>query len=54
MKNGQFNSLDVKKTSEQKLGIRFKAGGEQNRWFKHDGKKTARITIPKGAPHQTE
>jgi len=40
--------MDVKKCCEKKLGIEFRAGNEFNGWLILNGKKTARITIPKG------
>lgn len=48
MKNAQFNVRDVKKVGEKKLHIEFKSGKEFNGWFKLNGIKTKRITIPKG------
>ena len=48
MKNAQFNTLDVKRTCESKLGIDLRRGKELTGWFRLDGKKTARITVPKG------
>ncbi|MEA2061732.1 MAG: hypothetical protein U9P10_14775 [Thermodesulfobacteriota bacterium] len=48
MKNAQFNVRDVKKVGEKKLHIKFKSGKEFNGWFKLNGIKTKRITIPKG------
>jgi hypothetical protein len=48
MKNGSFNTLDVKNRCESKLGVEFRSGGEFNGWVVFNGKKVARITIPKG------
>ena len=48
MKNAQYNTDDVKKRCEDKLGIGFECGKEFNGWFKHKEKKIARITVPKG------
>ncbi len=48
MKNSNFSTQDVKKICETKLGIEFRPGKEFNGWFFLDGKKTARITVPKG------
>ncbi len=48
MKNAQFNVRDVKKVGEKKLDIKFKSGKEFNGWFKLNGVKAKRITVPKG------
>ncbi len=48
MKNASFNSSDVRKKCETKLKISFRSGKELNGWYYHEGKKTARITVPKG------
>lgn len=48
MKNSKYSTSDVKKQCENKLDIEFRSGGEFNGWFWLDGKKTARITVPKG------
>ena len=48
MKNTSFNTHDVKRCCENKLGIDFREGKEFNGWFYLDAKKTARITVPKG------
>ncbi len=51
MKNAQFDTNDIKKCCENrnKLGIEFrKSGKEYNGWFKKEGKKICRITLPKG------
>lgn len=49
MKNNTFNSADVKKVCENKLGIKFRTKGkEYNGWYKYNQKKVARITTPKG------
>jgi hypothetical protein len=51
MKNAEFNTHDVKRCCEKetKLGIVFKTEGkEYNGWFKYEGIKIARITVPKG------
>ncbi|GJQ57484.1 MAG: hypothetical protein D8M57_18145 [Candidatus Scalindua sp. AMX11] len=48
MKNASFHTSDVKKCCENKLEIEFRKSKEFNGWFKLEGKKTARITIPKG------
>ncbi len=48
MKNGKFNTNDVKKTCENKLAIVFRSSGEFNGWVRLDNKKVARITVPKG------
>ena len=38
----------MKKCCEDKLDIEFRKGKEFNGWFILDGKKAARITVPKG------
>lgn len=48
MKNSQFTTLDAVKACENKLGIAFRSGGELNGWFIHEGRRIARVTIPKG------
>ena len=48
MKNTKFHTQDVKIRCEHKLQIEFRAGKEYNGWFLFNGKKAARITIPKG------
>lgn len=48
MKNTQFHTKDVKSTCERKLQIEFRASKEYNGWYIFNGKKAARITIPKG------
>jgi len=48
MKNNQYNTRDVKRTCENKLKIKFRRGKEFNGWFYLDGKKSRRITVPKG------
>ena len=48
MKNAQYNSRDIKKTCETKLEIVFRDAGEYNGWYWLNGKKVARITVPKG------
>jgi hypothetical protein len=48
MKNNSYDTRDVKKCCEYKLGICFRPGKEFNGWFEVNGKKAARITIPKG------
>ncbi|MBF0476927.1 MAG: hypothetical protein HQK59_14080 [Deltaproteobacteria bacterium] len=48
MKNAQFNSQDIRNACENKLKIPFKDGKELNGCFRLDGKKIARITVPKG------
>ena len=48
MKNAKFHTQDVKKTCENKLQIEFRLGKEYNGWFLFNGRKAARITIPKG------
>ncbi len=48
MKNSQFDVRDVKRVGEKKLHIEFRSGKEFNGWFKLNGKKTKRLTVPKG------
>lgn len=48
MKNSQFTTLNAVKACEGKLGIKFRSGGELNGWFIHEGRRIARVTIPKG------
>lgn len=48
MNNSQYNTLDVKRVCENKLGIQFRGTKECNGWFEYAGKKIARVTIPKG------
>ncbi len=48
MKNSVFSTRDVKKICENKLKIVFRSNAESNGWFYFEGKKVARITVPKG------
>lgn len=48
MKNSQFSVKDVKKVGEKKLHIEFRSGKEFNGWFLLNGKKSKRLTVPKG------
>ena len=48
MKNNKYKTHDVKNKCEKKLGIEFRSNGELNGWFIFNGRKTARITVPKG------
>ena len=48
MRNSEFQTNHVKKVCEDKLHIRFRDAGEYNGWFILDGRKVARITVPKG------
>ncbi len=48
MKNASFDTSNVKKCCEDKLDIEFRGGKELNGWYILDGKKAARITVPKG------
>jgi hypothetical protein len=48
MKNTNFDSHDIKKCCETKLGIVFRKRKEFNGWVYMDDKKFARITVPKG------
>ena len=48
MKNASFDTSDVKKCCENKLDIEFRDGKHFNGWYYLEGKRTARITVPKG------
>jgi len=48
MDNAKYDTRDVKQCCGNKLGIEFRGGKEYNGWYCLDGKKAARITIPKG------
>ena len=48
MKNASYDTHDVKKCCEGKLGIVFRDGKEFNGWAQIGEKKVARITVPKG------
>lgn len=48
MKNNQYSTYDVKRVCESKLSIEFRCEKECNGWFEYEGKRIARITIPKG------
>lgn len=50
MKNASYDSHDVKRVCENKLAIEFRTTGkEYNGWFLlPDGRRAARITVPKG------
>ena len=48
MKNKSFNTNDIKKCCESKLDIEFRKAKEFNGWFRLEGIKIARITVPKG------
>jgi hypothetical protein len=48
MKNGSFDTRDVKRRCEEKLDISFRHNGEFNGWFIFNQIRVARITIPKG------
>lgn len=48
MKNTSFNTNDIKKRCEIKLQIEFREAKEFNGWFRLEGKKITRITVPKG------
>ena len=49
MDNWSYHTGDVKRVCENKLKIDFKKGGKEfNGWYTLDGKKVARITVPKG------
>lgn len=50
MKNTSYKSQHVRKRCETKLDIEFRDGrsSESNGWFKYEGVKVTRITVPKG------
>lgn len=48
MDNNKYNSQDIKKICEDKLGLEFRSGKEFNAWYRFENKKVARITVPKG------
>jgi hypothetical protein len=48
MKNSQYNSHDIKTRYENKLKIEFRHTKEYNGWYYCNGKKTNRITVPRG------
>lgn len=48
MHNSDFSTQQVKNVCENKLNIKFRCNKECNGWFEHDGKKIARVSIPKG------
>jgi hypothetical protein len=51
MKNGDYNTKDVRKQCEVKLNIEFRKSGRSdhdNGWYIYEGKKAARITVAKG------
>lgn len=48
MKNASFDTGDVKKCCENKLGIEFREGKHFNGWYCLDNRRIARITVSKG------
>jgi hypothetical protein len=48
MKNGKFNTNDVKRICEGKLSIRFRQSKECNGWVMFEDLKLSRITVPLG------
>jgi hypothetical protein len=48
MGRAQSNTQQLRDRCEQKLGIQFRSGKEQNGWFVHNGRRIARVTIPLG------
>lgn len=49
MKNANYDTSDVKRICENKLQIAFRDGKEFNGWYLlADGRKAARVTVPKG------
>ncbi|KFZ44932.1 hypothetical protein KD27_02555 [Smithella sp. D17] len=48
MKNGKFNTNDVKHTCENKLSIKFRNTKECNGWVIFNNVKLSRVTVPLG------
>lgn len=49
MNHARYHSGDVAKVCKAKLGAQFRKGGKElNADVFHDGRKVARITVPKG------
>jgi hypothetical protein len=48
MRNSEFDTYDVKSKCERKLRMSFEGHKELKGWFFLDGKKHARLTVPKG------
>ena len=48
MDNASYNTLEVKQVCETKLKIAFDCTKECKGWYVFNGKKSCRITIPKG------
>jgi len=48
MKNGKFNTNDVKHTCERKLSIQFRNNKECNGWVIFNNKRLSRLTVPLG------
>jgi hypothetical protein len=48
MKNGKFNTNDVKRVCEGKLKIRFRERKECNGWVMLNDVKISRVTVPLG------
>ena len=48
MSSRQYRTNDVARCCENKLGMRLKGKNHLNAWFRLDGKRVARITVPKG------
>lgn len=48
MKNGKFNTNDVKSTCERKLSIQFRNNKECNGWVIFENVKLSRVTVPLG------
>jgi len=47
MDNAKYNTMNVKKCCESKLGIQFRSGNELTGWFELNGYKAARVSVPK-------
>jgi len=48
MKNNQFGCQKIKSVCETKLEISFRGRKENNGWYFYEGRRAARITVPKG------
>lgn len=49
MRNGEYDTAIVKKRCETKLDMEFRESGPHDvGWYLLDGRRTSRITIPKG------
>lgn len=49
MRNGEYDTAAVKKRCETKLAMQFRESGKHDvGWYMLEGKRTSRVTIPKG------